>query len=37
MSALEEVILAYAAAWAEADEDKRGSLLEKSWAVEVIA
>ena len=32
MSTLEEVILAYAAAWAETDEGKRRAFLEKCWA-----
>ncbi len=32
MSTVEEVVLAYAAAWAETDEGKRRALLEKSWA-----
>jgi hypothetical protein len=32
MSALERVLLAYVAAWNEADEEKRRTLLETSWA-----
>ena len=32
MAAIEEVLLAYAAAWSETDEGKRRTLLEKGWA-----
>jgi SnoaL-like domain len=32
MAALEQVLLAYVAAWNEADEEKRRMLLETSWA-----
>lgn len=32
MTALEQILLAYAAAWNEADEGKRRALLETSWA-----
>ena len=32
MAASEQVLLAYVAAWNEADEEKRRTLLEKSWA-----
>ncbi len=32
MATVEEIVLTYAAAWAETDEGKRRALLEKSWA-----
>ena len=32
MAALEQILLAYVAAWNEADEEKRRTLLETSWA-----
>lgn len=32
MTPFEEIVLAYVAAWSESNEEKRSSLLEKSWA-----
>lgn len=32
MTTVEEIVLAYVAAWVETDEGKRRALLEKSWA-----